>query len=341
MLGMTKLLLQLQAAAAVADRRHGLGFGPARRHQLPLRHASAAATGSRFAACFVRCLLVLAAAVTTLALALTLHRPDPDPDPAASPRGFAVVINTWKRYALLRRSVAHYAACAGVDAVHVVWSEPRAPHEALRQSVLNCTRRGNVRFAINEVDSLNNRFRPIRGLTTDAVFSVDDDLIVPCSTLRFAYSVWQSAPSAMVGFVPRMHWLADPRGNTKEYRYGSWWSVWWTGTYSIVLSKASFFRRQYLDLYTNQMLPAIRNYVNENRNCEDIAMSFLVANVTGAPPIWVQGRIIEIGSSGISSLKGHDSQRSRCLNTFAAMYGHMPLVATTVKAVDGRRSWFW
>jgi hypothetical protein len=78
--------------------------------------------------------------------------------------------------------------------------------------------------------------------------------------------------------------------NAKEYRYGSWWSVWWTGTYSMVLSKASFFHRQYLDLYTIRMLPSIRDYVNENRNCEDIAMSFLVANVTGSPPIWVQGQ---------------------------------------------------
>ncbi|KAL6603274.1 hypothetical protein ACP70R_043635 [Stipagrostis hirtigluma subsp. patula] len=345
---MTKLLLQLQATAAAAgDRRHG------RRHALPLRHA---APGSRFAACFARCLLALAAVATALALALTLRRPGTGPTAAAaaydgaSPRGsgFAVVINTWKRYALLRRSVEHYAACAGVDAVHVVWSEPRLPPEDLRQSVTNCSRPGDaaaaaapVRFVINEADSLNNRFRPIRGLAADAVFSVDDDLIVPCSTLRFAFSVWQSAPSAMVGFVPRMHWLADPRGDTKEYRYGSWWSVWWTGTYSMVLSKASFLHKQYLDLYTNYMPQPIRDYVNENRNCEDIAMSFLVANVTGAPPVWVQGRIFEIGSSGISSLKGHSLQRSKCLNTFAAMYGHMPLVATTVKAVDSRRSWFW
>jgi hypothetical protein len=119
------------------------------------------------------------------------------------------------------------------------------------------------------------------------------------------------------------------RSDTKEYRYGSWWSVWWTGSYSMVLSKASFFHRQYLDHYTNRMLPSIREYVTENRcnsylhhfyththtksfrlcygvvndwlihysllltlarNCEDIAMSFLVANVTGAPPIWVQGQ---------------------------------------------------
>lgn len=27
------------------------------------------------------------------------------------------------------------------------------------------------------------------------------------------------------------------------------------------------------------------------RNCEDIAMSFLVANATGAPPVWVTGTL--------------------------------------------------
>ncbi|OEL17926.1 Glycosyltransferase family 64 protein C4 [Dichanthelium oligosanthes] len=277
---MTKLLLQLQAAVA-ADRRHGgglgLGFapGPGRRHPLTPRHASA--TGRFAPSCLVLCLLALAAAATTLALALTLHRHGPDPDAAVgSPSGFAVVINTWRRHALLRRSVAHYAACAGVDAVHVVWSEPRPPPEHLLRGVLNGTRRGNVRFEINEADSLNNRFRPIRGLKSDAVFSVDDDLIVPCSTLRFAFDVWRSAPSAMVGFVPRMHWLADPEPLSH--------------------------------------IPVL-----------DISA----------------GRIFEIGSGGISSLKGHSLQRSRCLNAFSAMYGHMPLVATTVKAVDSRRSWFW
>jgi hypothetical protein len=30
--------------------------------------------------------------------------------------------------------------------------------------------------------------------------------------------------------------------------------------------------------------------VTLGRNCEDIAMAFLVANATGAPPIWVQGQ---------------------------------------------------
>ena len=87
---MTKLLLQLQAAAA--DRRHclglSLGFGPGRgrRHPQTPRHAPAA---GRFSpACLALCLLAVAAAATTLAVAL--HRQSPDPaavaGPAASPR---------------------------------------------------------------------------------------------------------------------------------------------------------------------------------------------------------------------------------------------------------------
>jgi hypothetical protein len=35
------------------------------------------------------------------------------------------------------------------------------------------------------------------------------------------------------------------------------------------------------------------------RNCEDIAMSFLVANATGAPPIWVQGQCAPLRTSSV------------------------------------------
>lgn len=65
----------------------------------------------------------------------------------------------------------------------------------------------NFRFDLNEEDNLNNRFKPIEDLRTDAIFSVDDDVIVPCRTLDFAFTVWKTAPHTMVGFVPRVHWL--------------------------------------------------------------------------------------------------------------------------------------
>ncbi|KAK6936379.1 Glycosyl transferase 64 domain [Dillenia turbinata] len=62
-------------------------------------------------------------------------------------------------------------------------------------------------FNLNDEDNLNNRFKPIGDLQTDAIFSVDDAIIVSCSTLDFAFTLWQIAPSIMMGFVPQMHWL--------------------------------------------------------------------------------------------------------------------------------------
>lgn len=55
----------------------------------------------------------------------------------------------------------------------------------------------------------------------------------------------------------------------------------------------------------------------------------------------VIGKIYEIGSSGISSLGGHSEKRTTCVNRFVAEFGRMPLVSTTVKAVDSRNTWLW
>jgi hypothetical protein len=126
-----------------------------------------------------------------------------------------VVINTWKRNDLLKRSVTHYSACEGVDAIRIVWSEPDVPTESLRSSVENLVSAAsrkkdelmNVQFDVHVNDDLNNRFKPLDDLRTDAILSIDDDVLVPCSSLEIAFSVWTSAPLSMVGFVPRMHWV--------------------------------------------------------------------------------------------------------------------------------------
>ncbi|XP_058205532.1 glycosylinositol phosphorylceramide mannosyl transferase 1-like [Rhododendron vialii] len=276
---------------------------------------------------------------------------NPDyPSSVSSPSrgGYTVLINTWKQNSVLKQSVAHYASCSGTDAIHVVWSESDPPSDSLKAflniivSVKSQTaHKPNFKFVLNEEENLNDRFKPIKDLRTDAIFSVDDDVIVPCDTLDFAFTVWQSAPQTMVGFIPRMHWLAQEKSSMAYYKYGGWWSVWWTGSYSMVLTKAAFFHRTYLDLYTHEMPSSIHDYIIRERNCEDITMSLLVANITDAPPIWVKGKIHDIGSSGISSLKGHSNTRNKCLNDLISLYGMMPLVSTNAKAVDARHGWFW
>ncbi|GLT75905.1 hypothetical protein SLA2020_475980 [Shorea laevis] len=295
--------------------------------------------------CITLTLLVLAGPVS-LFMGRTNH--GNSSDRLSSLRGrYAIVMNTWKRYDLLKESISHYVSCPRLDSIHIVWSEPEPPSKSLKrflnQIVQSNSGNGHqveLKFDINMEDSLNNRFKEIKDLKADAVFSIDDDVIFPCSSVELAFSVWQSAPDTMVGFVPRMHWLDESKGKD-HYIYGGWWSVWWTGTYSMVLSKAAFFHKKYLSLYTNEMPASIREYVTWNRNCEDIAISFLIANATGAPPIWVKGKIFEIGSTGISSLGGHSERRTQCINRFVTEFGRMPLVPTSVKAVDSRSVWFW
>lgn len=123
-------------------------------------------------------------------------------------------MNTWKRYDLLKQSISHYASCPGLESIHIVWSEPNPPSESLKRflyhTVKKKSRYGNhveLKFDINKEDSLNNRFKEIKDLRVDAVFSIDDDVIFPCPSVIFAFDVWRSARDTMVGFVPRMHWV--------------------------------------------------------------------------------------------------------------------------------------
>ena len=52
----------------------------------------------------------------------------------------------------------------------------------------------------------------------------------------------------------------------------------WTRTYSIMLMTACFVHKAYLELYFDpQMIPpSVLDYVNDERNCEDILLSVLV-----------------------------------------------------------------
>eukprot|EP00850_Spirogloea_muscicola_P002895 SM000011S19073 [mRNA] locus=s11:774681:776519:- [translate_table: standard] len=238
-----------------------------------------------------------------------------------------------------------------VHSVRVVWSEPQPPPSDLRASMAQDVKEASKRhpqptvlqFDVHKQDSLNNRFKPLEGPQTGAIFSVDDDVIIPCSTMDVAFATWVAAPDTMVGFVPRMHWITGKMNSEHglAYKYGGWWSVWWTGTYSIVLSKAAFVHHKYFELYTN--LPSnLLEFVHKGRNCEDIALSFLVANITRVPPIWISSHVAELSHSGaISSAKAHSRKRTKCINRFVEVFGQMPLVQSHVKVMDARASLIW
>ena len=81
--------------------------------------------------------------------------------------------------------------------------------------------------------------------------------------------------------------------------------------FSIVLSKASILHRRYLDLYWRDDYSVVRDYVDDLKNCEDIAMGILVHR-EGGEARFVQGALGDSGVlSGIST-KGGGKQVRAC-----------------------------
>ena len=95
---------------------------------------------------------------------------------------YTIVLNSFKRHDLLQAAVAHYGACAEADAIRVIWSEnaagpPPPEHDAAFYGVPGGAR---VQYDVQQSSSLNNRFRPLPGLRTLAVLSIDDDIRYSC-----------------------------------------------------------------------------------------------------------------------------------------------------------------
>jgi hypothetical protein len=273
---------------------------------------------------------------------------------------FAVVINTYKRPDMLRQAIQHYAdTCGkryGVGQVFVVWAEQNVQvpepesffndHDNMRQGITKTAANNRATVQVLQVskDSLNSRFEPIPQLDTTSVFMVDDDIRVACPSLALGFKAWQQTPDSMVGYYPRLSAppIRPQQGKDdsvhQQLVYHAWPVVHLRQKLNFVLTKASFLHSKYLELYTNdETFPReIKDYVDEHMNCEDIAMSMLVANYTKyhasleksnsntaalpARPIYVEGHVSDKGLfGGISTGTGHMATRSDCLTLLTVM----------------------
>jgi hypothetical protein len=240
-------------------------------------------------------------------LAVHVHRPTVP---------YTIRVNTFRRNDLLLNFLTHYDTCVDVEQVQVVWSDTDSSPP---MHFLKGLSRKNVVFEVHKENSLNNRFKPEIDIPTDIVLSIDDDLIINCETLQFAARVWQSSPRSLVGFSPRIAQVDHATGNTQYMR---WQHTWWNGLYSIVLTKVCFMHKDFLFKYAATVPQAVLTYVDVHRNCEDLAMAFLVAqDPTSMGPTWVRGHVWEEADGGISSGASHFEERSKCL---AMLSKHMP-----------------
>ena len=166
---------------------------------------------------------------------------------------------------------------------------------------------------------------------------------MPCTDLNLAYETWLASDKSLVGFMPRIH--LRKRSNREELIYRCWWNVWWHGAYSIVLTKAAFLHHDYFDIYTNEMPKEIRELVDKGRNCEDLAMQFLVSDRSNLPPIYVRGHLQDLGVfNGISTSKNvisavHMDKRSQCLNDLVDIYHKNPLIRSHTIVDSASNGW--
>jgi hypothetical protein len=281
--------------------------------------------------------------------------PNTVPTTASASTSFAVVINTYKRPEMLRDAIQHYAdTCGnkfGVGQVFIVWAEqgvqPPDPdsffstptplrsangatsHSSPQNEQWN---RSPVIILQTPKDSLNSRFLPIDNLNSEAIFMVDDDVRVDCTSLYNGFLGWKAFPDTMVGYYPRLAKIRNPhdveqKGQDKDIVYHTWPVVFFRHRFNLVLTKASFLHSKYLKLYSDDSHPQeIKDYIDEHMNCEDVAMSMLIANhtknnVAAAHPIYIEGSVTDMGLfGGISTGSGHMMTRSTCLSVLTKVY---------------------
>jgi SAM-dependent methyltransferase len=142
-------------------------------------------------------------------------------------------------------------------------------------------------------NSMNNRFRISREVTTEAVLILDDDVELKEHLLRCLFNQWAREKERIVGTDPRLVVDGDYDFHVSEQNHD--------GQYNFVIGKTMLFHRRYLDVFVGD--DGLVGYINpEERSpagasgelhfCEDLAMVALVAKLTGKAPVAVDpGRL--------------------------------------------------
>ncbi|ELU10993.1 hypothetical protein CAPTEDRAFT_157657 [Capitella teleta] len=243
--------------------------------------------------------------------------------------GFTAVILTYDRLESLFLIIQRVAQVPSLAKVLVVWNnQQKTPPPAAEWPKINKP----LKVVQTRHNKLSNRFYPYDEIETEAILALDDDILMLTSDeVEFGYEVWREFPDRLVGFPSRVH-LWD--NSTHKWRYESEW----TSAISMVLTGAAFHHKYYSYVYTNSLPGNIKTWVDDMINCEDIAMNFLIANLTGKASIKVAPRqkfkCPECPNLAMISAdqKAHMVERSECVNRFVEIYGTMPLQSVEFRA---------
>ena len=259
---------------------------------------------------------------------------------------FTVRLNTWRRNDSLIVAVRHYLSCPSVAQIQIVWCDRdeynKVPEEILAlltatKSEVNVNNNHHPKVILerHSKNSLDERFivPATTQMITDAILSVDDDVLRPCVALDVGFAKWYENPTRLIGYDYRLHLvnegeykqqqhydeaMMEPkkskrgignRTHLQQWSYGFRSVAIKTNSYSIVLTRFAFLHAVHLDLYERYAPIRIRRMIEEHKNCEDIAMSMWISALTGGiPPLLADGWAV---GSQVKLEKGRDDPTVR------------------------------
>ena len=246
-----------------------------------------------------------------------------------------MVITVFDRHEDVLNHLAFYHTSLNLRSIVVVWNAVEHTPPTIQPDTFWTP----VDILRQEVNSMNNRFRPLTAhghvlsnAPSDCIVNMDDDWNMPHQVLFHASRLWHHMyRDRLVGLwkLARLHGVrAD----------GSWvYLKNSTMPQSMVLPSGMVYHARFLDLYTTRTPARLRSHVDSVINCDDILMNFAVANETRKPPVFVategvrRVRVLKNldQTSGLWHRTKHYVDRDACLNMFTEAYGGMPLRFTT------------
>jgi len=242
-----------------------------------------------------------------------------------------VISHMWSvaRWPLLMKTLQHYCAMQVVSRIVVVWHSAKMAIPTIRQ----CGNRSvYVHFTRgSEKDTLMNRFGPSELIMTDAVATLDDDILIAEVDVVGMHQIWRQHTQRVVG--PFARWY----DNNKHYTWKRDKAAF--AGYPFILTKfhisaTELYRRVYCDTGYADM----RDYVAEMMNAEDLLYMRVAVDTFGGAPALVYRTaepMVDLAATrvGLHSRKLHNTHRHRALMEFGLL--DLPMWATDQANASG------
>lgn len=233
-----------------------------------------------------------------------------------------LVFNGFSRVDTLIALTVHYSAVPVFAHVVINWGNPLEPPHKVKSLVVTLGLQHRVTVVERDEDDLNTRFQNSDIIRTECVVIADDDIFIEEDDLVKAYRVWAEHSTQIVGFFPRSH-------NGQQHKYVSDP----VQQYSMILTKFMLIHRKYLTEYYKESMEPVRRYISSVKNCEDIAMNFLVGFITSKPPIYIESyKKLDLGGfDGLYKRPNHAMIRDECVASISKLMGYPSLPYTSLK----------